>query len=107
MSTNLTPQQRKLRASKAGLTGWDNTVDRSARARHANAGLIAKWEREIDPDGTMDRQELARRVKTKQKLHMADMSWKAVQARRAKAEERQRQAAAMKAKRGPVPSVTD
>jgi hypothetical protein len=45
----LSPAEKRLRASIAGLSGWANTVDRSARGCHAHQGLIAKFEREADP----------------------------------------------------------
>ena len=47
----------------------------------------------------MDKRELARRVDTLYKKHMADMAWKAVQARRAKVQDRDKAAADMKAAR--------
>jgi hypothetical protein len=96
----LSASERRLRARKASLTAWQNTVDRSARGRHANAGLMAKFAREIDPDGTMDPKERAAKVKTRHAKHIADMQWAAVQARRAKAEKRRQDAEDMRAKRG-------
>lgn len=96
---SLSPVERRARASKAALTGWLNTVDRSARGRQGHAGLLAKFAREIDPDGTMNPAERARLVKTREKLHMADMQLKAAKARRRRAEERQERAADLKAAR--------
>ena len=95
----LSPSERRLRAQKAGLTGWANTVDRSARGRHANAGLLAKYERQADPDGTMDPRERAKRASTLLKQHYADMRWKAVEARRRRVQEKLDRAAEMKAGR--------
>ena len=44
----LSPSERRLRASAAGLTGWANTAERSKRAAHAGRGLYEKFYRETD-----------------------------------------------------------
>lgn len=77
------PAERRRRSSIAGLTGWANTKDRRARARHAGAGLYRKFEREVDPDGTMPPRERAARAKTLYKLHLAKMTQRSIEARRA------------------------
>jgi hypothetical protein len=45
----LSPSERKLRASIAGLTGWSNTTDRTGRAAHASRGNWEKFYNATDP----------------------------------------------------------
>ena len=52
--SKLNPEQRTLRASLAAHTSWANTPDRTARTEPGRRGLIAKFEREVDPDGTLE-----------------------------------------------------
>jgi hypothetical protein len=50
----------------------------------ARAALDAKFEREVDPDGTLDPSERARRAAHARKAHMHRLALKSAQARRAK-----------------------
>jgi hypothetical protein len=68
--------------------------DRSAATAPARAGLRARFEREVDPDGTMQPDERARRVDGLARAHMAKMTLRASQARRLKATGRVRSAGA-------------
>ena len=45
----------------AAHESWAHTPDRSARTAPARAALMAKFERQIDPDGTLSPDERARR----------------------------------------------
>lgn len=81
----LTPAERKLRAQIAAHTSWANTEDRSARTAAGTAALLSKFEREVDPDGTLDPAERARRAESARKAHFARLAFKSAQARRKKA----------------------
>lgn len=76
-----TPAQRAMRMSAAAHQSWANTADRSARARRGYDGLVAKFEREIDPDGTLPPAERAKRVKSRLKRHYAEIQRKSSIAR--------------------------
>lgn len=78
---DLTPEQRVQRARLGGL---------STAARHdpkdytaaAHAGFLAKFEREVDPDGVLPESERRRRAEAARKLHMQQLAWRSATARR-------------------------
>lgn len=83
-STNLTPEQRRLRAQQAALARWSKQ-DPTENARRAQAGLLDKFRREIaeeQPDVTEP--ELTRRAEARRRQHMTRMSYAASKARTAK-----------------------
>jgi len=88
----LTPTERKLRAQLAAHTSWANTTDRSARTAPARAALLERFEREVDPDGTLDPAERAERAESARRAHYARMALASARSRRRRAEAR-RQAA--------------
>lgn len=69
----LTPTQRMLRAQVAAYTRWGRTpqADRKAQGKRGQAGLLAKFEAEADPDGTLPPDERARQVDRLYRAHMA------------------------------------
>jgi hypothetical protein len=50
---------------------WARTSDRAARTRPAREAFIARFEAEVDPDGTLSIQERALRAEHAMKAHMA------------------------------------
>ena len=80
----ITRNERALRSKKAGHTSWANTADPSARTAPARLAFRDSFEAKIDPDGTMDPAERARRADHLRRAHYADMALKSAQARRAK-----------------------
>lgn len=85
------PATRVLSARIAANARWARSRDRAAETAAGRTGLQAKWAREIDPDGTMARDnpaELNKRVEQMQKAHMLRMSLAARNARLAAREER-------------------
>lgn len=96
MST-LTPEHRSLRAQIAAAERWGRTADRTAATEPARAGLRAKYAREIDPEGKLDKVELERRVDSLMKAHMLRMSLAAknARARAREADEAARELAAL------------
>jgi hypothetical protein len=77
---------RTLIARIAAHTRWAGEPDRSAATAPARKGLDAKWAREVDPDGVLAPDELARRVENLRQAHMTRMALASARARRAKAE---------------------
>lgn len=78
----LTPSERSLRARIAVHTSWANTEDRSARTAPGRRAAMARFERKVDPDGTLSPAERARRADQAMRAHMARLALKSAMARR-------------------------
>jgi len=76
---------RTLIARVAAHSRWAAEPDRKKATAPARRGLDAKWAREVDPDGVLAPEELARRVDSLRQAHMARMALASARARRAKA----------------------
>ena len=94
---SLSPSERKLRASIAGQTGWANTADRSARARHAGQGIWRKYYAATDPSLPDDVR--AKMAESAYRAHMKRLTFRSLKARRERKEQRERLAAERKAAR--------
>lgn len=81
----MTQDHRSLASSIAAHESWANTPDRAARTAPARAALMAKFEREVDPDGTLPPDERARRAEHKRKAYFQRLALKSAKARRARA----------------------
>jgi hypothetical protein len=84
--TDLTPEERSLRARLAVHTSWANTLDpasRTAKARAAANDRFEKQAREKHP-GASD-EVIARVAEHLRKAHYTAMAMKSAAARRAKA----------------------
>jgi hypothetical protein len=79
---------RTLIATLAAHESWAATADASARTAPARAALVAKFERNVDPDGVLNPAERARRAESARKAHYTRLALLSAQARRAKAENR-------------------
>ena len=77
-----TQSDRRLVAQIAAHESWANTPDRSARTKAARDALLAKFEQQADPDGTLDPAERARRAEHLRKAHYARLALASAQARR-------------------------
>ena len=88
----LSPSERKLRASVAGLTGWANTADRTARAAHAGRGNWEKFYRATDPSLPEDLR--ARMADSAHKAHMKRMAYRSAKVRRLRKEATEHEARA-------------
>jgi hypothetical protein len=78
----LTPSERILRARLAVHTSWANTEDRTARTAPGRKAAMDRFEKQVDPDGTLDPAERARRADQAMRAHMARLALKSAQARR-------------------------
>jgi hypothetical protein len=77
------PETRRLIAQIGANTAHSRNSgrDMTAGARAAND---AKWDREVDPDGTLDPAERARRAAHARKAHMHRLALKSAQVRKAR-----------------------
>jgi hypothetical protein len=75
-------------AKIAAHTRWSREADRSAATAPARAGLEARFERQVDPDGVLPPDELARRAQSARRAHFQALALKSAQARRAKRDAR-------------------
>lgn len=80
-----TPFERTLVARIAAAERWSRTGDRAAALAPARAGMMARFEREVDPDGVLDPADRARRAESAKSAHYARLALKSAQARRARA----------------------
>lgn len=71
----------RRRAEHAARVRWAHS-DPVAGTEPARAGLWAKFEREVDPDGTLTSRERSRRVQSAHKAHMMKMTELSLKARR-------------------------
>ncbi len=83
------PSARALIARIASHTRWAHVDDRVAATAPARKAAFDRFEREVDPTGSLDPQERARRAESARKAYFARLALKSHQARRArrKAEE--------------------
>lgn len=81
----LTPAERSLRSRLAAHASWARTSDATARTEPGRQAMRDKFEREVDPDGTLPPEERARRAEHARKAHFTRLALKSAQARRARA----------------------
>jgi len=79
--SKLSPEQRRLRAQIAALTRWSRE-DPAANAARGQAGLLAKFEREVDPQGLLPPVERVRRAEAARRAHMHQLAFRSSKARR-------------------------
>ncbi len=79
--------ERRLSAQIAAHDSWARTTDRSARTAPARAALMAKFERQVDPDDSLPPDERARRAEHARKAYFARLALKSARARRRAREE--------------------
>lgn len=80
----LTPEPRRIRASIAAHTRWSRE-DPAANAARGQAGLLARFEREIlAADPTLPDAEVARRAEAARKAHMGRLALASSKARAAR-----------------------
>lgn len=80
----MTPEQRKMQAEIAAHASWANTADPAARTAAARLAAYNRFERQVDPDGTMDPAERTRRAESARKAHFRQMSFKSARSRAAR-----------------------
>ncbi|HZN73565.1 MAG TPA: hypothetical protein VFC00_17990 [Micromonosporaceae bacterium] len=80
-STNLTPEQRTMRARIAALARWSKE-DPTPAAKRGQAGLLARFEREVDPHDQLPPEERRRRAEAARRLHMTRLAFASSKNRR-------------------------
>jgi len=73
---------RSLRARVAAHQSWAATTDRAARTAPARRAALARFERQVDPEGTLDPVERALRAESAKKAYFARLALLSVEARR-------------------------
>lgn len=71
--TGLTPEQRSMRARIAAHARWSKE-DPKPNAQRGQAGLLARFEREVDPEGVLPEKERRRRAKSARRAHMGRLA---------------------------------
>ena len=82
MPRSITPSERSLRARLAVHTSWANTPDPSSRTAPARAAALARFEREVDPEGVLPEVERRRRAEHAKKAYFLRLALASAQARR-------------------------
>jgi hypothetical protein len=80
--TVATAEDRALMAYIASHASWAKTEDRTARTHNGRQAFLARFEREVDPDGVLLPAERARRAANKRKEYFGKLARKSAQARR-------------------------
>lgn len=81
-------RERILVAQIAAHASWANTSDPAARTAPARKAALERFERQVDPDGTLSATERERRAEHARKAYFARLALLSAQARRKYAEER-------------------
>jgi hypothetical protein len=84
----MTRKDASLLASIAANERWAHTSDRVSATAPARAGLDARFEQEIDPNGTLDPAERAKRVAAKRRAYFKRLALASAASRRQAADAR-------------------
>jgi hypothetical protein len=77
----MTPAQRTTRAKLGAHARWAGETDAKAATAPARKGFMARFEREVDPDGVLTSEERTRRAKHARQAHMTRLALRSSQAR--------------------------
>ena len=80
------PAERTFRARLGAHTSWANTVDPASRTAKAREAAVGRFEKQVDPDGTMEPGERTRRAEHAKKAYFAQIALKSHTARRRRRE---------------------
>lgn len=70
----MTPEQRVLRARIANSVRWAHEPDRTAATSPARDAFMARFEKQVDPDGVLDPVERSRRAECAKTAHFQRMA---------------------------------
>jgi hypothetical protein len=79
---SLTPEQRSLRAQVAARSRWSRPGAREAQSRVISEARLARHERLVDPDGSLDPVERRKCAENSLRAEMARLAFRASKARR-------------------------
>lgn len=74
--------ERRLRAQIAAYTSWANTADPTKRTEPARRAALARFERQVDPDGVLPVEERQRRAAAAKSAYFASLALASAKARR-------------------------
>jgi hypothetical protein len=77
----MTPEQRSQRGRIGAYVQWSRTPDRAAHTAPARAAFLSRFEREVDPEGTLDPVERARLAEYARKAYFARLAFASAKAR--------------------------
>jgi hypothetical protein len=77
-----TPEDRSQVARIAGLTSWANTTNRTARTQPARDAFLARFDRQVDPDGRLEPHQRAQRAEAARRAYFAQLARRSARARR-------------------------
>lgn len=76
------PEDRTLIARIAAHASWASTPDRAARTARGRAAFLDRFDRQVDPDGTLAPAERARRAENARRAYFSALALRSAQARR-------------------------
>lgn len=77
------PNERSMQMRLASHLSWANTPDRRARTEKArHASHVERFEKQVDPDGTMPPEERRLRAESAKKAYYTELALKSAQVRR-------------------------
>ncbi|MEH0829579.1 hypothetical protein, partial [Micromonospora sp. CPCC 205714] len=79
------PGERVLVARLAASERWAREPDRAAATAPARAAFADRFARQVDPDGTLDPAERARRAASARRAYFTRLALRSAQARRRRA----------------------
>lgn len=82
MTSELTPEQRSMRARLAAHSLWAKVEDPRAHTAPARKAAMDRFEREVDPEGTLSPEERARRAEHAKKAYFLKLAMKSSAARK-------------------------
>ncbi len=77
----LSPAERSLRAALASHSSWANTADAAARTAPARRAALERFEKQVDPDGTLPPDERTRRAEHAKRAFFLGLALKSAQVR--------------------------
>ena len=80
-----TPSERTLRMRSNAYLSWAKTADPAKRLRPAWDAFDARFARQVDPDGTLEPADRARRAAAARRAYFLELARKSAKARRKKA----------------------
>jgi hypothetical protein len=84
----VTPEERSLRSRLAAHESWARTADAPARTAPARQAFEHRFETQVDPDGTLDPKERARRAESARKAYFTRLALRSSVSRRRAVEAR-------------------
>jgi len=78
----LSPEQRSSRASMNASASWAKTDDWSARTAPARQAFLDRFDKQVDPDGTLAPDARARRAAHARRAYFLGLAIKSADARR-------------------------